>query len=297
MRHFSRTLVRLRALSGFKTAYAFYHSNGGRRVFPFTYAHYLKIERGGSLPQPAALLRIVETLRNYPSEREYSQLMTDYLRDMCGNENVYGRLFAPLLARSPKSEPLNPIRNLIGRSIHHTTPAQLQAVVSSPSATACFIIATNIPRIFSVAELAALTSYPSGDVLEGLKRLKKAGLLRRVGTSGYQATRGDMTITLPRHLPEFSAVWRKNLRELASKSGQNLYDGRAIVRIERATVEAGIKRFQEVIREIAASFVSSKEDVPGAEIYLLEINVAQLFSTEGAEDAPASRAATGGTGP
>ena len=50
---FSQQLIKARTAAGFNTAYKFYHRNGGRRHFKFTFVHYARIERGLSLPRPS----------------------------------------------------------------------------------------------------------------------------------------------------------------------------------------------------------------------------------------------------
>src|SRR5579885_2903577 len=95
---FARSLERLRLEAGFPTPYAFYHRNGGRRVFPFTFAYYLKLERGRHLPRPEWLPVLLSLLRLPPSEELYGRFVTDYLRDHFGSEENYRSLVEPLLA-------------------------------------------------------------------------------------------------------------------------------------------------------------------------------------------------------
>jgi hypothetical protein len=100
MMRFSETLVRLRKEAGFHTSYAFYHRNGGRRTFPFTYAYYAKIERGQGLPRGEWLDLFLQLLRIRSREDSRRRLVVDYLRDLMGDEKAFDALVDPLLKSS-----------------------------------------------------------------------------------------------------------------------------------------------------------------------------------------------------
>ena len=97
MKRFSRTLARFRKEAGFHTSYAFYHRNGGRRTFPFTYAYYAKIERGCGLPRGEWLPLFLQLLKieSVPESRE--ALLRDYLCDLFGDEGTFDSLVKPML--------------------------------------------------------------------------------------------------------------------------------------------------------------------------------------------------------
>jgi len=95
MPHFNKTLASTRIAAGYQTAYSFDHTNGGRRVFPFTYAYYLEIERGSSLPRPEWLALIIRTMRTIGVSPK-ARLAIDYLKDLSGAS--YTDLFAPFLS-------------------------------------------------------------------------------------------------------------------------------------------------------------------------------------------------------
>src|SRR5438874_9152894 len=57
---FAEALVRTRRERGCPSAYGFFHGNGGRKRFGFTYPYYLLIEQGARLPSARHLGRILE---------------------------------------------------------------------------------------------------------------------------------------------------------------------------------------------------------------------------------------------
>ncbi len=97
MKRFSRTLASLRKEAGFHTSYAFYHRNGGRRIFPFTYAYYAKIERGCGLPRGEWLPLLLKLLKIESVSESREALLRDYLCDLFGHEETFDLLVAPML--------------------------------------------------------------------------------------------------------------------------------------------------------------------------------------------------------
>ncbi len=89
--------MRVRTEAGFTTAYAFYHKNGGRRVFPCTFSYYLRIENGKALPRPEWLPMFLTLLRIPPTDALWRQIIVDYLRDHFVSEDAFQSAVAPLL--------------------------------------------------------------------------------------------------------------------------------------------------------------------------------------------------------
>ncbi|MBI5594822.1 MAG: hypothetical protein HY928_01905 [Elusimicrobia bacterium] len=81
---FGRELACARRAAGYPSAYRFYHGQGGRRSFPFTYDHYLRFERGSVLPKPAWMALLLALLG---AEREAARsLARIYLGALLGGE-------------------------------------------------------------------------------------------------------------------------------------------------------------------------------------------------------------------
>ncbi|MFH2204490.1 MAG: hypothetical protein ABIJ96_15350 [Elusimicrobiota bacterium] len=100
MDRFAELLIRQRQAAGFPTAYAFYHRNGGRGKFNFTFAYYAKIERGKALPRGEWLPPLLTLLKLSPSSPARRDILLAYLRDLLGDDDIFDGHFIPLL-KSP----------------------------------------------------------------------------------------------------------------------------------------------------------------------------------------------------
>ena len=133
MTRFGPALARLRRDGGFATPYAFYHRSGGRRVFPFTFQYYLKIESGRSVPRPDWVPVIISALRVVPTDADHRALVTDYLKDLCGKEETYEALIAPLAVQpAPRQAAPAVIRKLMYAAAYALSIAQLEALAPLP---------------------------------------------------------------------------------------------------------------------------------------------------------------------
>src|SRR5256885_1987642 len=69
---FSRALAAWREEKGYASGWAFFHQNGGKKVFDFSYNTYIRIESGLRLPSPRNLETILGLLgsrHGYKEER------------------------------------------------------------------------------------------------------------------------------------------------------------------------------------------------------------------------------------
>ena len=187
MRPFAKTLERLRREAGFPTPYAFYRRNGGRHVFPFTFAYYLKLERGKHLPRPEWLPVLLSLLRIPPSDELYRRFVTDYLRDHFGSDEAYRSLVAPLLApAAPRGPGQQTVKRLLSEQAYHLTPAQYKAVVGDEATYWAFECLVNDRGAFSAEDLAAVTGLPKAALAAGLKRLAAHKLAKRAAGGKYR---------------------------------------------------------------------------------------------------------------
>lgn len=110
------------------------HRNGGRRVFPFIYAYYRQVELGESLPRGVWLPNLVERLR-VPSEPDaLHSLLTDYLRDRVGSDDVFARLFSPMLhGPGAASSQSRAVSRILRRGAYQHTPEEFRALLLTPA--------------------------------------------------------------------------------------------------------------------------------------------------------------------
>jgi len=292
MSHFNRSFIRLRTQSGFKNAYSFYHANGGRRVFPFTYKHYLKIERGGSLPRPAALTIMLALLRRTITAQEREEITRDYLRDLSGDADVYDKLFAPLLSSSGNSAPESALPRVLGRLTSNLTSAQFRAIVSSPAATGCFMLFCSVPDALPIDKIAELLGLPKAECLAAIKVLRKRRLAVARGQDRYAcAISAERRCRFPTYLGFQSMYARlhKNCARFAGKHGESHHESWATIRLRPDALNRAIRGFDAVLDE--ATSHSQKMMPPGPEtpIYYLEARARRLVVFPPADEAAGAK--------
>lgn len=281
MGDFSKAFVDLRSRSGFKTGYAYYTTNGGRRAFPFTYGHYIKIERGERLPSPRELLLLFRNLRRGSSLAERQALVRAYLRDLSGDAEVYDELFAALSATTSKSEHVPAFRDLLSRLTYHVTAAQLRVIATTPAATGCFVLLTNVPGAISIDRIAATLRLPAAACVASLRELRKAKLCRAVGKNRWEGCNSRGTYVMPEASSATALLARGHLREFSRSGGRTLLDACTSLRLKLPDVQAAVMRLQEVVDTSTGLEQLQAAPGPDTPVYLLEARVSRLFSFDG----------------
>lgn len=196
MKRFSRCLTQLRAAAGFKTAYAFYHSNGGRRTFPFTYAYYAKIERGGGLPRAGWLALILRHMRVF-GRIEHASLVREYLRELCENDSAFMELFAPLLDSPTEPPEKKALRSMRARMSRHLTPIEVATAAASIEASECFVLLVNTRGPLSLERIAEMVGRPETRCASALKELARCKMIREHSGKRYSNIDSSAHPTLP----------------------------------------------------------------------------------------------------
>ncbi|MDD5301770.1 MAG: hypothetical protein PHS14_01570 [Elusimicrobia bacterium] len=105
MSAFSEALLALRREGGYPSAYRFYHSNGGRRHFGFTYVHYLRLEKGAKAPRAEAFGAILKALRLAPAADGARRMFRAYLLDVLGSPEAYELIVGSVSKSVPSVSP------------------------------------------------------------------------------------------------------------------------------------------------------------------------------------------------
>lgn len=255
---FGPAWARLRADAGFPTAYAFYHRNGGRRVFPFGYAYYRQVELGESLPRGAWLPGLVERLRVPPEPDALHALLTDYLRDKVGAEDVFARLFAPMLhgpgAAPPQSRALS---RILRRGACQHTPEEFRALLSTPAVYWSHVYLTLAGRGsgLSPKELAAAAGLGEDAVRAGLAALVGRGLARPARGGRFRGALAGVVEVLPRGYPG----WERDVRTLERywsermrRGGAPAFDMGVVLRGSPAAMHEAAASLRRVLECLAA---------------------------------------------
>ena len=278
MGRFAQELARLRQESGFATPYAFYHRNGGRRVFPFTFAYYLKVERGDSLPRAVWVPRLLSLLRIPPTKALHRAFALAYLEDSLGRE-AYDALLGPYLTPGPAVGPVMEqlTKRLMSEQAVHLSAAQASALAGDEATYWCFECLSNDRGGLDENELAAATGLSVAAVRGGLARL--AGLKLAKGNKGgrWKSPLAGRFYTFPRDYPALKRD-RDRLRALQEKlierRGSDLFTGAIVLRAEDGAM-------RRVAADVAAALESSGAwalDARGERsgLYKLEARVRRL---------------------
>lgn len=265
MEHFGKTFAALRAASGFSTAYAFYHRNGGRRVFPFTFAFYNKIERGLSLPRGAWLGLLLSMLRIPAGAADRRRLIIAYFKDCFADDDAFEALAVPWLQAAPApATRRHAIRRLVGDQAYHVTPAQFKAILSSRAAYWCFNCLIHSHKPLSPEELGAAARLETLAARAALARLAKARVARATGKGRYLSPLARRYCVYPRGYPGYGRDIQRLRSYIAAayrSSGRELMDKGILLRAERASIDEVMRSFEETLEAASASSVydSSEE--------------------------------------
>lgn len=270
---FSKSLERLRLESGFTTPYAFYHRNGGRHVFPFTFAYYLKLERGKHLPRPEWLPVLLSLLRIPPSDELYRRFVTDYLRDHFGTEENYRSLIGPLLSsKNEKNYGQQTTKRLLSEQAYHVTPAQYKAIVGDEATYWTFECLANDRGSFGPEELAKITGLPKAALAAGLKKLVAHKLARRVSSGKCRSPLAGKFYLFPRSFPGIETYRKKLARHIGSmvaRRGAVTHESGVMIRAEEGAVHRSVAAMRDALE--ASTAYSVYEKAEGSGIFLLQI--------------------------
>lgn len=270
---FSKSLERLRLESGFTMPYAFYHRNGGRHVFPFTFAYYLKLERGKHLPRPEWLPVLLSLLRIPPSDELYRRFVTDYLRDHFGTEENYRSLIGPLLtSKNEKNYGQQTTKRLLSEQAYHITPAQYKAIVGDEATYWAFECLVNDRGSFGAEELAGITGLPKAALAAGLRKLAAHKLARRASGGRFKSPLAGKFYMFPRTFPGLEA-YRKKLAKhidgMVARRGAVTHESGVMIRAEEGAVHRSIAAMRDALEASTAYSVYDKAE--GSGVFLLQI--------------------------
>ena len=278
MGRFAAALARLRREAGFPTAYAFYHRNGGKRTFPFTYPYYAKLERGTSLPRAAWLGLLLSQMRVAPTAAERRLLLLDYLRDLFGDDQAFSALVEPLLA-APEPEPhqRGVMKRLLSAQAFHLTPDQMSAAVASEEAYWAFNCLVNNRRPLSATELAEASGLPERRVSAALAALMRAKLARSAGGRWTSPASGRWCVYPRGHRGYAADLGRlkKHVASAAARRGAELMDMGTLVRAEEASVQETVRIMREAVQSLSTAAVDGPG--PGTAFFVVEAKASRVL--------------------
>lgn len=280
MRAFSACLARRRLEAGYRSAYRFYHGNGGRRHFPFTYVHYMRIERGLKLPRPEWMDRFLSALRLTPGEAGCRELYLAYLKDMLKTPESFELILSPLLCRhaEPSSPPgADAMRWMKAEHSFHLTPEQFAVLASDEATYWCSEALFNDRGSAAAEEIAAAFDLPVKNVRAGLKKLKGAGMARESSPGRFKSRWEGKFYTFPGRVagmePALKAIegfWENMYKKRGASVGERV----ELVRAEGGSVRNYLAVLSSALDSANSYATQTKGDNTG--LYQIEARIRRL---------------------
>lgn len=277
---FPSVLGEFRAAAGYSSAYKFYHNNGGRRHFPFTYAYYARFERGAALPRAPWLPSILTAMRIAIGEAEHKRLMRAYLVDLLGGEEIFtfvaGSLESPVRT---VSAPLGreSLRWMKSHHSIHLSPEQFRLLSSDEAAYWCSEVLLNDSDNWEPAKLAEVLGFSPKDVEAALALLKSAGLVVAARGRGVRGRWSGKLYTFPgrlsgmgRDLSRIKEYWARMERRHGGVVSER-------VELIRAGAE-GMRRYWRELGETvdAANAYGSHRRLSDSALFTVEARIRRL---------------------
>jgi len=277
---FGTVLTRLRRGSGYPTAHAFYQSRGGKSGLGLSFANYLALERGRSLPKGSRLPRLLSALGLVSNSKGGKELVYAYLKDVLGSD----KLIRPLLsAAAPDPAPSSlalaefASRQAVRQKSVQLTLDQYKVLARSVTAYACHIVLANSWGWLDRKELAQITGYPKVEQDRALKLLGRIGLARFQGRRVRSPLAGKFVIP-PNITPHTATVYGALLNHRADwvkKRGRLAFNRYLLLRMSKDKLAAFLPHFSEMIR-MSALFGDVARS-PDSSVFLVESRVVRLF--------------------
>ncbi len=285
---------------GFPTAYGFFHKNGGKGHFGFSYLHYLLIERGLRLPSVQSLRAILEVIaREATHSDDRNSILTLYLKALTGGDPI----FDPVLTSRPSSSAPSAIPSLreethlqdaaesdtdrlvrLAATTHkgaipRMSKEQVEAVLSSP---ACFWIFQWLLQTGLKLDLAALAenlSLKAPEVLAAATRLEQTALVRRLKDGRYESPAFQTDLFEPMALltPERKTWINSQINARVRAQGEDHAHGYYLLFIDDEQKTQALKRvFWEALSK--AYLLRPRNPATGSgKLYAVEARVAPVF--------------------
>jgi hypothetical protein len=275
-------LSRLRAEQGFPSAYSFYNSRGGRKVFGVAFANYLALEKGGSLPKGSRFKALFSALGLGPESPAVRELLLAYLGDLLGSENLLAGFTDGLSADPAPSSWLlaeNAARQTIGQRSVQLTLRQYEALAADGRAYACHVLLANTRGGLTKKELAARTQLSAKDIDAALGKLRSAGLAKVSGSGASSPLAGKYVVPPP---PSANSALAGCYARLQAHRRRWIEQHGACVETRYLVLRAAKAKFSQYFPHLAdvVSMAAVYGDVtpgPDSQMFLVEGRVTRIF--------------------
>lgn len=234
---FSEILAKFRKEAGFKTAYQFFHDNGGKPVLKVSYRMYLLIEQGKLLPPFKNISLYIYALRL--SMRSYSamELIAAWLKTALG-EDDFKHILQPFLKVPQEQSIPSALHKAVKTSLiqkkFYIKPEQMQVIVKNRGTYLCWTALSNDTGAWVPKALAAEMGLSPSAAQNALRDLAAAKLVRRRKDGAYKCPMAGGMVeyphgTITQDTPDIRNKFQQ-LRDEMISSGDMVYRRRGILR-------------------------------------------------------------------
>jgi hypothetical protein len=252
----------MRHEAGFRSSYAFWRDNGGKKMFPFSDAYYAKIERGSALPRPGWVPTLLASLRRPTASGSRRDLIAAFLKDAFGNDALFDETFAKWLRVEPAPPaPVRSLRRIFNFLLRNLSIEETDVLLSGPGAFWSFICLSKSREPLSLEELVGLTGLTAAQLRSGLETLRARAFAKRGGDGRWSSPLLEGFSSLSRHGRGADRPWER-IRAFVERSprpGKELLSRFVLLRAG----EPDIRRVCGVLDDAFQCAFGSVVDAPG----------------------------------
>lgn len=174
---FAAVLSRVRRERGFANAHSFYKGCGGRRALDLSFANYMALERGKSLPKARRLESIVTALGLDENSAQRRELVRAYLVSLLGSDVLLRGLESGAPSPVAESAADEASRQAQRQRSAQMTLQQWKAIATDPDAYRVHVYLVNTPDWSSEAEIARAVGQAPSKTRAILKKLAAARVI------------------------------------------------------------------------------------------------------------------------
>jgi hypothetical protein len=277
---FGRTLATVRQQQGFATPYAFFRSRGGTRGLGLTFANYLSLERGKSLPKGWRLAKLISALDLMPESPKAKELVYAYLLDVLGSEELLkGLLSSTQDDPAPNTWKLavSAARQAIGLTKVQLSVEQYKALARSADGYACHVVLCNTSGWVEAGQLAKTLKIPLDRVKKALKELAAAELAQLQGAKARSPFEKNY-VAPPSPTPTLASIYaalQKYRTGWVEERGRTIHTPYLLLRARKPQMEKYFDHLTEAVN--MSSLYGDITPADDSEMFLVEGKVVRLF--------------------
>jgi hypothetical protein len=273
---FGDALVRARRSQGYASAHAFFTGCGGPRALGLSFAAYLALEHGKSVPKPARLKSILRALKLLKGSPLRVGLLRAYLDSLFEDDELASELTAQPSGRpEPGGRPAEEASRMIMRQSVNLDLSHWELIARDYDAYLCDYFIQCTSGYLAIEEIARSTGLSAVAAKAAVKRLAAAGVVELNGDR-VRGPYAERLINIPPLSPATAALYaslRKN-RDRMIRSGERVHDSCIVGRVPADALDRYARYLMETI-DTAAVYCDAGE--ASADVYAVEARITRVL--------------------